>query len=33
MELKVTKKQNNSDMCVVCGVYNDASLKKRFLRT
>ena len=30
MELKVTKKQNNSDMCVVCGVYNDASLKSVF---
>ena len=30
MELKVTKKQNNSDMCVVCGVYNDASLNSVF---
>lgn len=30
MEYKVIKKQNNSDMCIVCGLINDASLKTRF---
>ena len=30
MKFKVLKKQNNSDMCIVCGVKNDASLKSVF---
>lgn len=30
MQLTVTKKQNNSDMCIVCGVKSDASLKAGF---
>lgn len=30
MKYKVIKKQNNSDMCIVCGIYNDASLKSGF---
>ena len=30
MELKVLKKQNNSEECIVCGLQNDASLKVRF---
>ena len=30
MELKVLKKQNNSEECIVCGLKNDASLKVRF---
>ena len=30
MKCKVLKKQNNSDMCIVCGVENDASLKSVF---
>ncbi len=30
MKLKVLKKQNNSDMCIVCGLKSDASLKSKF---
>ena len=30
MELKVTKKQNNTTDCIVCGLHNDASLHTRF---
>ncbi len=30
MLYKVVKKQNNSDMCIVCGTKNDASLKSVF---
>ena len=30
MQFKVIKKQNNSDMCIVCGLESDASLKTRF---
>ena len=30
MEVKVLKKQNNSEECIVCGLQNDASLKVRF---
>ena len=30
MKFKVLKKQNNSDMCIVCGVKNDSSLKSVF---
>ena len=30
MKLKVVKKQNNSDMCVVCGMKNALSLGTRF---
>ena len=30
MKLKVVKKQNNSDMCVVCGLKNALSLGTRF---
>src|SRR5699024_1639109 len=30
MKLKVLKKQNNSAMCVVCGLKNDLSLRTRF---
>ena len=30
MKLKVLRKQNNSDMCVVCGKGNDFSLDTRF---
>lgn len=30
MKLKVLKKQNNSAMCVVCGMKNDLSLRTRF---
>ena len=30
MELKVLKKQNNSEECIVCGLDNDSSLKVRF---
>jgi len=27
---KILRKQNNSDMCIVCGVKNDSSLKTKF---
>ena len=30
MHYKVLKKQNNSDLCIVCGTKNDASLKSEF---
>ncbi len=30
MQYKILKKQNNSDMCAVCGTKNDASLKSVF---
>lgn len=30
MKLKVIQKQNNSDMCVVCGLGNDLSLRTKF---
>ena len=30
MKLKVLKKQNNSAMCVVCGLRNDLSLRTKF---
>jgi len=30
MKLKVIKKQNNSDMCVVCGLKNPLSLRTKF---
>lgn len=30
MKRKVLQKQNNSDMCVVCGLKNDLSLRTRF---
>lgn len=33
MKLKVLKKQNNSDMCVVCGLSNALSLRTRFYAT
>lgn len=30
MKLKILKKQNNSDLCIVCGTKSDASLKTAF---
>ena len=30
MKLKVIKKQNNSDMCAVCGMSNNLSLRAKF---
>jgi acyl-coenzyme A thioesterase PaaI-like protein len=33
MEYKITKMQNNSSMCIVCGLYNDFGLKTHFFET
>ncbi len=30
MQFRVLKKQNNADMCFVCGIHNDAGLNTRF---
>lgn len=33
MEYKIKKMQNNSSMCIVCGLYNDFGLKVHFFET
>jgi hypothetical protein len=33
MEYKITRMQNNSSMCIVCGLYNDFGLKIHFFET
>ena len=33
MDIKIRKQQNVSHQCIVCGLYNDASLRTQFLET